>query len=531
MEHLRLATAFPIGRILDALEQLPEMFFTPHRPSPAQRVAIETAHIEDEAALQKLARRAIREDSDVLIAVGARHTLGLRPAVPIPVIIVSDGTTFEAIANRLRNLESEALSPRLLAEERARSSIIDIVDRAASLLGGHIIVEDQDFQMIAYSQLSSPVDEARQDAILQRQMPTHLARVFHSQGVQASLLIVEDVVRVSPDFDVGLGPRLIVAIRHRGRLVGTIWFARANSTFSARDVRELQSAAERMSLVLAGALRLREDDQIQYDDAALDLLYGRQVDNALEVLGEQLHGFHGSAHVMSFAQVLPSPEKEPARLSDFRALAASSAPSVSSKTINVPEGNRLHVIRFGCDEPAEECAAVNARLIADQISTSLRRVNIDVAVGLGRHVDDSREIVESAQSANRVLASLLREGRAEIASAKEFWAPLLLDSFLNVPKVSDELVPAEVSILLQSKVAKDLELMRTVRDAINHWGDIAGVAKNLHVHQNTVRYRLHRFTDMTAINLADPVKRLALWMLFTHHDMVTHLDLLPRQVG
>lgn len=517
MEQLRLAAAFPIGRLLDALEHLPEVFVTPRRPSPVHQIAI--ADDTDARPLADLCRRARDEGADVLIVRGAPLPPTSSGALPLPVISVVPDTTVEALENRVRQLESEALSPRLLAEERARVRIVDIVDRAAAQLDGHIIVEDQDFKMIAYSQLSSAVDEARRSAILQRQMPPDLQRVFNSQGVQASLLSGEDVVRAAADSDAGLGQRLIVAIRHRRRLVGTIWFARTTHDFDDGDVAVLQVAAEQMSVLLAETLRQREDEQIRRDDAATDLLKGRQIESALGVLRETLPGPYEGAHVLTLAQLEPGRSGSPADLSDFRALADSTVRTMRSEALTVPLDDRLHIIHFGCSEPRESCTSENSRRISEQMAENLNRVNIRVAVGIGRHAFSPQEIVDSARSAEGVLMSLLRCGRAEISTVRESWAPLVLDSLLNVSRSFEETVPPEVFALLNPSAPKHRELTRTVREALDHWGDVAGVAARLHVHQNTVRYRLQRFSSLSGVDLGDPPTRLALWALFTHLDL------------
>jgi DNA-binding PucR family transcriptional regulator len=49
-----------------------------------------------------------------------------------------------------------------------------------------------------------------------------------------------------------------------------------------------------------------------------------------------------------------------------------------------------------------------------------------------------------------------------------------------------------------------------VRAYLDSFGDIAAAAQRLHVHPNTVRYRVRRIEQVLATSLADPDVRLLL---------------------
>lgn len=374
--------------------------------------------------------------------------------------------------------------------------------------------------MVAYSQLSIPVDEARQSAVLQRQMPPHLLAVFNAQGVLASLLSGEDVVQTLPDPEKQLGPRLVVAIRYHGRLVGTVWFARENPPFNDADVEALLVAARQMSVILAGALRERHDQRLRRDDAVLDLLQGRRVNASVRVLREHALDTRMGAHVMTLAQAAPEGSTPTSRLPDLRTLATSAIRSVRAEATTVFEGDRLHILHFGCDESEATCTAQSTRRLAFHICDQLRRVDVEVAAGIGQHIEQHQRIVDSAQDADRVLSGLLTSGSATIATARDAWATLLLDKFLRVPGMPDDTLPPALAQLFGSDSQREREQLQTVRVALDHWGDIAETARHLHVHQNTVRYRLQRFSDVSGIDLSNPTNRLSLWILLVHRALL-----------
>ena len=60
--------------------------------------------------------------------------------------------------------------------------------------------------------------------------------------------------------------------------------------------------------------------------------------------------------------------------------------------------------------------------------------------------------------------------------------------------------------------------MITLRAFLDCHGNVASVAKQLHVHNNTVRYRLARLVEDFDVNLDDPAERLWLWLRLVSLD-------------
>lgn len=55
-------------------------------------------------------------------------------------------------------------------------------------------------------------------------------------------------------------------------------------------------------------------------------------------------------------------------------------------------------------------------------------------------------------------------------------------------------------------------LLDTLRGWYAHGGSPSAVAAQLHIHRNTVRYRLHRIEELTGVSLADPVGAATVWV-------------------
>lgn len=65
-------------------------------------------------------------------------------------------------------------------------------------------------------------------------------------------------------------------------------------------------------------------------------------------------------------------------------------------------------------------------------------------------------------------------------------------------------------------VAHDLDHKTDYASSVVAWldavGDIAAASENLHVHPNTLRYRLRRIGELFGVGLDDPNERLSVWL-------------------
>jgi purine catabolism regulator len=68
------------------------------------------------------------------------------------------------------------------------------------------------------------------------------------------------------------------------------------------------------------------------------------------------------------------------------------------------------------------------------------------------------------------------------------------------------------------------ELVKTLEAFFANLGNLARTADALHVHRNTLLYRLGRIREISGLDLDDPEDRLALWVALKAHRMLKSLD-------
>ena len=93
-----------------------------------------------------------------------------------------------------------------------------------------------------------------------------------------------------------------------------------------------------------------------------------------------------------------------------------------------------------------------------------------------------------------------------MTSLAEARTTVLLDEIVTLVGADDRLVDPRVRELREH----DPMLADTLRAYLDSFGDVAAAAQWLHVHPNTVRYRVRRIEKLLATSLADPDVRLLL---------------------
>jgi DNA-binding PucR family transcriptional regulator len=140
-----------------------------------------------------------------------------------------------------------------------------------------------------------------------------------------------------------------------------------------------------------------------------------------------------------------------------------------------------------------------AELLASNFTGRYRGLTITVGVGsVCSHVDEVSESDEQALRAVRAARSL---GRAGQAVAFEDLG--LFRLLLQVPQLAELRVFAQEVFgdLLDYEARRRLGLLRTLSAYLRHNGSLQRAGDELHLHPNTVGYRLRRIEELSGLRL------------------------------
>jgi DNA-binding PucR family transcriptional regulator len=378
------------------------------------------------------------------------------------------------------------------------TDLFGLAQSIADRTHGMISIEDADSHVLAYSASSDEADELRRLSILGRAGPPEHLEWIGQWGIFDALRASGDVVRVAERPELGLRPRLAVGIhrpaadaRSRPGFAGTIWLQQGSAAL-ADDVEEILRggavlAARIMSRLAATptahTLRVQELLGLTGDDVDIGSI-ARELGITVDGRGA-LIGFRGEDITVPADVIALS-------ASAFRADA-----QVAST------GERVYVLlpKTGTAASVTSWARGVVAALRRELGLTLRAVIAAPLTGLAGAAGARAEV-------DRVFDSAARHPGAigQVTSLDEARTTVLLDEIISLVAGRPRLVDARVRQLR----GEEPMLADTLQAYLDGFGDIAAVAQRLHVHPNTVRYRVRRIEKLLSTSLNDPDDRLVI---------------------
>lgn len=324
-------------------------------------------------------------------------------------------------------------------------------------------------------------------------------------GVFGALSAGPAVVSVARRDDLGLRPRLAVGIRGPSgtTYLGTLWLQQADTDLAPDSAEIITGAAAVAARIIAQSV-------------AMPSVHGEQV--------QRLFGFRGEGvDVAYLAHALNIPSEGPvvvvglaARERDDDAGAGGDpgernlpaltlhASAFRPDSVTAAVGGRVYVLF-----PRTGSGPATVRWARETVAAAERgfgvRIRAVVAEGAG--------VIDAARlrgEIDRVIDAARREGALidTVTTIEASRTPVLLGEIVGLLAANPELVDPRVAELRDYDAAHGTALIPSVRAYLDAFGDVRAAAGELHIHPNTLRYRLRRTQELTGLDLTDPASRL-----------------------
>ncbi|MEU6324819.1 helix-turn-helix domain-containing protein [Streptomyces sp. NPDC047009] len=385
-----------------------------------------------------------------------------------------------------------------LPSAAAVGDLFALANAVAAMVGGAITVEDPQQRVLAYSNLpDQPIDDARRDTILGRQVPLddHYLRIYRR------LWRAPGVIRIG---DASPLPRLAVTVRAGSELLGSIWAVESGTPLGPQAEQALADAAGVATLHLLRLRRATELERRARGELLRSLLAGKTFSAARFGID--------CGRMTVLALQLPTSSATPAGVLGLQVadLVTAYAETLTSSASCVVEGQVVYaLLPLAEDVPPARVASLAETVITraeESLHTRLR-------AGIGSAVADFADVPRSRQEADRVLAVLAAQPhRAHVASIQDVRCQAILleleESIVNDPRIQ----LASVTAMLRHDAERGTRYAQTLLAYLDAFGDTTVAADRLHVHQNTFRYRIRRVGELFGVNLQDADERLVLWL-------------------
>ncbi|MBT2523018.1 CdaR family transcriptional regulator [Arthrobacter sp. ISL-28] len=394
-----------------------------------------------------------------------------------------------------------------VGETAAGDDLFALANALAAVVGGAVSIEDLDRKVLAYSSLpDQPIDELRREGILNRRVP----EINHNLGRYRVLLEAADVVRFPEEL--GTQPRSAITMRAGRQPLGSIWAIEPPNGLSADGERALIDGA---SLAVMHLLRRRNADELEWhmrESAILGALNGSW-----------------PAHDIAFRLSLP-PNAELilcglALLPDQTGtgpLMAHLGSAVSRYVFALrPDAGVATTSRAVYVLLPSGGLDAALRLARGALSAMSPTFNHRVRVAVGQATTDAAKLPTIRQEVDDVLRVTLADASLpNVARLSDVHTRVLLNH------VGDELTrePRLQHPGIAAMVAYDRRRNTDFAASISAWleaaGDVSTAASALHIHANTLRYRLRRVSELFGLDLNHPDDRLGIWIQLRHLDRV-----------
>ncbi|WP_327066667.1 helix-turn-helix domain-containing protein [Kitasatospora sp. NBC_01250] len=380
--------------------------------------------------------------------------------------------------------------------------LFSLAQTTAVLTGGIVSIEDTSSRVLAYSRSadSDEVDDLRRLSILGWQGPEPYLSKLREWGIFQHLRTSDTVIAVEPHPELGLRRRLAIGIRAGAQPLGTIWVQEGSQPLTGQAEQALVGAAR-----VAAAQLMRRRREVSADvrltqTLLTGLLEGSTGPQSLAThLG--LHQ-HRPATVLGYAAVGADLNR-----SEVTGLISVHAAARHRGALLAPIDTRIYVL---LPELPAGLPMATVRAWAQEVVDAARdHLGVELRAAIGSTVNGLGAVPASRAQADRILDAMGRGGVVpEVAALIDVQAEVLVSEVLALLQERPALRDPRLSALTEYDARHGTRLAESVLAWLDALGEVRVAAQALHIHPNTLRYRVRRAEQLTGIDLAQPQQRL-----------------------
>ncbi|MDT8862474.1 helix-turn-helix domain-containing protein [Alkalihalobacillus sp. MEB130] len=392
--------------------------------------------------------------------------------------------------------------------DRVFDSLEDFVDTISDVLACPVTLEDANHQLLAYSSHDDETDAARISTIIGRRVPEKLVNRFWKEGVIPALNQSDDPIEIHSIIDMGLRNRVAISIRKKKEVLGYIWVIEVDTKLSNQQKQLLKLAATKAkNLLLQFNLQKKRREKNHQE-----LLW--------QIITGDTHSHDGTALLLDKVGVV-SPKPLAFMLISFQKMSdvlyrnvmyIVKTTSKISMLIETIDDNQLICLI----SPTNEATSSQTDLVHFMETIQLQmseRFGIDnMNIGCGYLYHDYSKLTQSYHEAVKVVQIKANRGK-ELRSAY-FYHELGVFRHLDLlQQYENEIVfnPALDHIQMYDQ-QNATSLYETLEIFLQKDGNMNETAKDLHIHVNTLSYRLRRIQEIANVELKDPIQRIGLFL-------------------
>lgn len=382
-------------------------------------------------------------------------------------------------------------------------------DRISDVLKCPITIEDVNHRLIAYSTHDDRTDPARIATIIGRRVPEKVINSLWKHGVIPSLINSEEPIRIKKIDEIGLGHRAAISIQHNKEILGYIWALEIDRSLDNEDLTLLKKAAKAAKnhlLQLQSRKHKKEKGQQEFFWQLLTghLKSGDEMQkkfDAMQISPPSLI----SVIVFRFANEIDTKiENQIAYM-----LKTTQSIRIIFHTIDYKD-----LILLTSPLSLQPVMKDLNHFIDSFISQMDERFNIKMMNGgCGSLYEGCEKVEKSFKEALTVLD--MKEKFTEETHSIYSYQELGIYQYLDVifeKRYSEDFENLALKKLKAYDKQHNSQLLETLEVYLHKDNNINDAAKALHIHVNTLNYRLKRIAEIGEIDFKDPNQKITLYI-------------------
>jgi sugar diacid utilization regulator len=391
-----------------------------------------------------------------------------------------------------------------------RHDLVWVANTLAMAVGGSVLIFNPQQELLAASRLEPDVDEVRHRAVFAQHGPNEYRKRLRELGVYDELWKGDQVVEVEPIPELGAGRRQVIAVRAGAEILGSIWVAEGSRQLAPDSRAILKNAAPIVSQHLVSRHAQAQPDRQFAEELTRQIIAG-EADVVAAATWLELDSTR-PCRVIAVA-VPEESHGESRRLADLLLLYFS---TYRHRLLPVVARGRIYLVTVDTAS-----ASLDTTVVRNIMTRAAEALRLDVRAVVGPAVPTLELAGASREDADRGLRVLAV--RAAAGSCVYDIDDLLSSvQLLHLAEMLPALTGADRSAVTRLR-AYDSEHQTALAETLAGWldafGDVSVASKALHVHANTVRYRIRKAVAVSGIDLDDPDARLMAAVLLRAHAL------------
>lgn len=388
-------------------------------------------------------------------------------------------------------------------------SLEDLAETINDVLGCPVTIEDAHHRLVAYSSHDPHTDTARIATIVSRQVPKKVMEGLRREGAIQRLAESREPVRIAAIREIGLDNRVAIAIRKNADILGYIWAVEADKWLDDKGMQQLKKAAQAAGtkLIQLHLQRRKEEEGLQ--DFFWQLLMGQfQSETQIRERAEKLGAALPSAFYVLAVQF--SSEMTERRAQQIRDMnEASGHLRIVCHVVDHDQLILLAAPKFLNRDAQEDARPIEyfMNMIKNRFGSTL------VAGGSGSRCDKYM-LTDNSYKEALTLLQIQKQFPDETGQLYQYadlgyyrFLPLLLEESRK-----NNVKNACLKRLREYDSKHNANLLQTLEVFLGQDSNAKDAADILHIHINTMNYRLKRISEIGDIDLTNMDQKVTLYL-------------------